>query len=313
MLNIRKAIAGELHKQARVNFPRRHVEVKGINDLYQADLVEMIPFSKINKNHKYILTIINCFTKFALAIPLKCKTADAVEQALAKVLKTHSMRNLQTDKGSEFFNYKVKKLLNMYGINHYFTHSEKKAVFVERFNKTLKNRMWRLFSERGNYKWLDILPKLVNEYNNGVHRTIGMKPNQVNESNEKAVLLRIVSQRRKYANKPKFSVGDSVRISRLPKTFGKGYHPRWSNEIYKIHLIQNTAPITYILKDFENNSIQGCFYEQELSKSAYKDCYLIEKVIKRRGDELLVRWLGFDKAHDSWIHKKDLIKKNENS
>lgn len=307
MLNARKGIASELHKQSRVNFPRRHVEVKGISDLYQADLVEMLPFSRTNRGYKYILTIINCFTKFAIAIPLKSKSADSIEKALSKVLKKYPMKHFQTDQGSEFFNLKVKTLLNKFNINHYFTYSEKKACIIERFNRTLKNRMWRLFSEQGSYKWLHILPKLVYEYNNKVHRTIGQKPVDVDESNEKEIFLRIISQRRKYVDKPKFSVGDHVRISRLSKTFGKGYTPRWSNEIYTVHSVQNTSPVTYILKDCRGEILRGGFYEQEVSKTKYKESYLIEKVIKSRGDKLLVRWLGFDKSHDSWIDRKDLI------
>lgn len=308
MLNTREGIANELHKQSRVNFPRRHVEVKGITDLYQADLVEMLPFSRVNRGYKYILTIINCFTKFAIAVPLKYKNAVIIEKALSKVFKTYPMKHFQTDQGGEFFNSKVKKLLNKFDINHYFTHSEKKACIVERFNRTLKNRMWKLFSERGSYKWLDILPKLVNEYNNKVHRTIGVRPVEVDQSNEKEILLKILSQRSDCSKKARFRVGDHVRVSRLMKTFSKGYHPRWSNEIYTIDSVRNTVPTTYVLKDYRGELIQGNFYEQELAKTRYKDSYLIEKVIKKSGDKLLVRWLGFDKTHDSWIDKRELIK-----
>lgn len=75
MSNIRAEVARELHKQSRKNFPTRHVELKGINDLYQADLVEM-PFFSVNNGYKYILTMINCFSKYAIAVPLKSKKAD---------------------------------------------------------------------------------------------------------------------------------------------------------------------------------------------------------------------------------------------
>lgn len=307
-MNVRASIAQELHKQARKNFHTRYVELKGLNDLYQADLVEMIPFSRINKGYKYIMTIINCFSKFAIAVPLKSKKAKEVEIALKPVLLKHSMRHFQTDQGSEWFNLNIKSLLNKFNINHYYTFSNKKASIIERFNRTIKGKMWRLFSEQGSYKWIYILPKLLNEYNNTVHRTIGMKPKDVNEFNEKEVLKRIIKGRKMIKTKQKFAVGDYVRISRATKEFNKGYWPRWSNEIYTVEKVQPTTPITYTIKDYRGDVLKGGFYQEELNKTNHPDSYLIEKVVRRKGDKLLVRWLGFDKSHDSWINKKELLK-----
>lgn len=305
-MSVRAGIAAELHRQSRINFPRRSVHLKGITDLYQADLVDMSSFSRANNGFKYILTIINCFTKYALAIPLRTKTAIEIESVLKPVLNKHSMKNFHTDQGTEFFNSRVKKLLKEHNINHYHTFSEMKASIIERFNRTLKNNMWKKFSELGSFRWLDILPKLIKTYNNSVHSTIGMKPVEVNRNNERNIFKRILSKQKMVSQKRKFNVGDKVRISRIQKQFSKGYWPRWSNEIYTVHKVQFTKPITYILKDEKNCVLEGGFYEQELSKTKFKNIYLIEKVLKKKGDKLLVRWLGFDKTHDSWISKKDL-------
>lgn len=299
-------IAKELHKQARINFPRRHVELKGISDLYQADLVEMIPFAKVNKGYKYIMTIINCFTKYGIAIPLKSKTGEEITINLEPVLKAFPMKLFQTDQGKEWLNSKVISLLSKYNVNHYFTYSDKKASIVERFNRTLKTKMWREFSVQGNHKWLELLPKLIDKYNDTVHRTTGVKPNEINKSNEKTILLHIIKNRKKHVLKQKFHVGDRVRISRQQKEFTKGYLPRWSNEIFTVWKVQPTRPVTYILKDYRGEILQGGFYQQELSKTKVTDTYLIEKVLKKKGDKLYVRWLGFDKSHDSWVNKKDL-------
>jgi len=307
MNKARTSIARELHKQARINFPRRYVELKGISDLYQADLVEMIPFHKSNKGYKYIMTIINCFSKFAIAIPLKSKKSHEVKIALQKVLLKHPMKHFHTDQGAEWFNHEVRSLLKSYNINHYATFSDKKASIVERFNRTLKTKMWRSFSEQGTYRWLELLPKLINNYNNTVHRTIGEKPAKVTKKNEKVVLLNILRNRNRYIVKQKFDVGDNVRISRSQNVFTKGYLPRWSNEIFTVWKVQHTQPVTYILKDSKGEILKGGFYQEELSKTRMKDIFLIEKVVKRKGDKLLVRWLGFDKSHDSWIDKKDLL------
>lgn len=179
----RQQVVNELHKPARRNYVRRRVIMKGMNDLLQADLVEMIPYAQMNKNYKYLLTIIDTFSKFAWAIPIKTKSAPDVSAALDSVLKTlkYPPKNLQTDDGKEFFNARVKKLMAEYNINHYSTFSGLKASIVERFNRTLKNRMWKQFSMQGTYKWIDMVSGLVANYNNTKHRTIKMKPNQVSK------------------------------------------------------------------------------------------------------------------------------------
>lgn len=141
-MNFRKVIADELHRQVRKNFKRRRVIVKNSHDLYQADLVEMIPYSRINKGFKYILTMINCFTKFAFAVPLKSKTGVEVAQALEPILKKNKMANFHTDFGKEFYSSPVKKLLEKYGINHYSTFSGLKAQTVERWNRTFKQLLF---------------------------------------------------------------------------------------------------------------------------------------------------------------------------
>lgn len=307
MKNIRAKIARELHKQSRKNFPTRYVELKGINDLYQADLVEMKPFASVNKGYKFILTMINCFTKYAIAVPLKSKTSTEIVNALKPILENHKMKHFQTDQGTEFFNSKVQSLLKRHNINHYYTYTDKKASIVERFNRTLKGEMWKQFTELGNFKWLQILPLIIDKYNNKKHRTIGQKPIDVNKQNEQEVLLKILKSRSHKIYKSKFNVGDKVRISLRFKHMTKGYWPRWSNEIYTVWKVQHTNPPTYILKDFKGEVLKGGFYHEELSKTKFDDVYLVQKVIRRKGNKLLVRWLGFDSTHDSWIDEKELV------
>lgn len=295
--------------QARRNFPTRNVELKGIDDLYQADLVEMIPYARTNKGYKYIMTVINCFSKFAFAVPLKTKSSDEIVSALEPILSHHKMKHFHTDEGKEWYNSKVRSLLSKHGINHYSTYSAKKASIVERFNRTLKTMMWRRFTEQGHYRWLSLLKELVNEYNGKVHRTIGLRPVDVTSKNEGEVRYNIMAavRRRPKANTDRFSVGDKVRISKYKKTFDKGYLPNWTNEVFEIERVQPTIPVTYLLKDGRGESLKGGFYAQELSKTRYGDVFLVEKVLRKKGDRLFVRWLGYDKSHDSWIDKKDLI------
>lgn len=164
----RKAIINELHKSARKNYTRRHVNVKGIDDLWQADLVDMQPYAKDNKNFKYLLTVIDVFSKKAFVRPVLNKSANIITSAMQDILHENKKNpaHLQTDNGTEFHNRIFKNLMVQKRIKFYSTYSILKASVVERFNRTLKNKMWKQFSPQGSYKWLHILKNLINDYNN---------------------------------------------------------------------------------------------------------------------------------------------------
>lgn len=308
-LNIhRKKIIDELHKSPRKNFPRRYVNVKGINDLWQADLVEMQPYAKINKNYKYLLTVINVFSKKAYAKPILNKTASHVTHAMNEILNESSSRpnHLQTDNGTEFHNKMFKDLMKKNEINFYSTYSSLKASVIERFNRTLKNKMWKQFSYQGSYKWLNLLDELIETYNNARHRTIKMAPNAVNNNNEKNILHTIYNRPSIWL-KNKFKIGDVVRISKYKSVFDKGYTPNFSTELFKIISVNKKSPVTYLLEDMKNNPIAGQFYEMELQKTKYPDSYLVERVLKKRGARVFVKWLGFPSSENSWINKSALF------
>lgn len=301
-------IAEELHKPARKNYPRRNVIMRGIDETWQADLVDMTAYAQHNNGYKYLLTIIDIFSKYAWVVPTKSKSGKDVTNAINSVLKMGRVpQKLHVDQGKEFYNNEFKTLLQRYGITLYSTFSNLKASICERFNRTLKGKMWKQFTLRGTYKWTDILMDLVSTYNDTKHRTIGMKPKAVTKQNEKS-LLRNVYRRFHVTRtqKIKFKIGDKVRISKYKHVFEKGYTPNWTTEIFTITKVQNTHPVTYKLIDYQNNPIEGGFYQEELSTVKYPDIYLVEKVLRRSGEKVLVKWLGFDNSHNSWIAKSDL-------
>jgi hypothetical protein len=300
----KRDIAVELHKPARKNYIRRRVNVYGKNDLWQADLVEMIPYSKQNKGHKYILCVIDCFTKFAWVIPLKSKTAKEVSSAMSKILLKRTPKLLQLDNGKEFYNSTFDALMEKHNIHKYSTYSTMKACIVERFNRTLKEKMFREFTARGSHEWLSILPSLINEYNNSKHRTIGMTPVQA-DADPTTVKIK---QRKIVNGTIKFNVGDNVRISTYKGVFAKGYLPSWSTEIFKIIKINETLPTTYQLQDYSGKPIAGCFYPEEILKTNYPNDFLVEKIIRKKGNQIFVKWLGFDNTHNSWINTSDIRK-----
>lgn len=302
-------IVNEIHKYARKNFLRRNVILKDIDDLWQADLIDMQSFSKENSQYKYILTIIDAFSKYAWVYPLKHKNQITVTEAFKKILLSGRVpKNLQTDLGKEFYNSCFKHILEVYDINHYSTYSTKKASIVERFIRTLKSKLYKQFSLQGNYKWNDgTLDYIVKKYNSTFHRTIGMAPDEVNKNNKTKILQRYKSLQIPISKCSKFKVGDYVRISKYKGTFEKGYTPNWSTEIFRIAQIQNTRPITYLLKDARQRPILGAFYTEELQKTCHPDIYLIEKVLKRKGNQLYVKWLGLPLSENSWINKTNVL------
>ncbi len=289
------------------------MSIRGFKDLFQADLVEMIPYEKDNSGYRYMLTVIDTFSKYAWARPVLKKDAHNVTNAMRDILQSNDGARfkpphlLQTDKGKEFYNSIFQKMLADFNISLYSTFSTKKANYVERWNRTIKSKMWKEFSVRRSYRWIDILPRLVEAYNRSYHRTIKMAPANVQLQDEKKLLSLITSHLPNVAAKSKFKVGDIVRISHLKGVFEKGYTPNWSTELFKIKSVRATHPITYTLEDLNGSPIMGGFYREELLATRYPDIYLVEKVLKTRGNKVYVKFLGYDKSHNMWIPKSDIL------
>ena len=299
-----RQVINELYRGARRNYQRRKVIMHGVNDTYQIDLVEMIPYAKQNKNYKYILTVIDIFSKYAWAVAVKTKSSKDVGNAMRKILESgHVPRNIHSDKGKEFYNSEFKQLMNRYKINLYSTYTSLKASIVERFNRTLKTKMWKQLHLNGSYKWIAILPKLIESYNNTKHSTIKMTPKNAHTDNRRITqhLLNTVYTYKIEMKLPKFHIGDHVRISKQKHQFEKGYTANWTGEIFTIDKVQQTSPITYLLKDYKEEEIAGAFYEEELQHVKYPNVYLIEKIIRRRGDKIYVKWNSSMLSIDSFF------------
>lgn len=303
MIGVKEQVVLELHKPARRNFKRRHTLIKGFDDLWQADLMELLPYAKINKGYKYVLVVIDCYSKFVWTRPLKSKTGPETSKAVEDIFKQGRVpKNLQTDRGKEFYNVHWSKIMNAYRVNHYSTYSVKKAAIAERVIRTLKTLLYRAFSLRGKHLWMDILNEVTNTYNNRIHSTTKMKPSDVRPETNLGCF-----SHHKIMDKQKYKEGDVVRISKYKSQFAKGYTPNWSSELFKIYKVQLTNPTTYLLKDMSGQPILGAFYTQELQNAKYSDVYLVEKVLKRNKRNLYVKWLGLDNSHNSWINKHNVF------
>ena len=168
-----------LHKSCNKPRAYRKVMGKNIDDQWQADLVEMREFSKSNDGYNYILTVIDCFSKFGWVEPLKTKTGLETANAFSKIFESGRMpRKIHFDEGKEFYNKNVKDLLEKRNIDYFSTFSDKKASIVERWNRTLKSRTWKYFTEHETRQWIDVIQAIVNGYNNTYHTTIKMTPSR---------------------------------------------------------------------------------------------------------------------------------------
>ena len=203
-------------------------------------------------------------------------------------------------------------MLKFFNINHnikiYYTHSNLKAVVIERFNRSLRELMMKAFVKNNNTVWYNILPKLIKTYNNRYHRTIKMKPIDVNKSNEKHIKNTVYNYN--ITNKkPKYKINDIVRISlKRRQLFDKPTgNIKWSEELFKIHKINKSNVMTYQLKDINDEIIKGIFYERELLKTKNtSDEYIIEKILKTKGNQIYVKWRGYSNNFNSWVNKSDI-------
>ena len=203
------------------------------------------------------------------------------------------------DKGSEFYNASFKKWLQNNDIVMYSTHIEGKSVLAERLIGTLKSKIYKYMTSISKNVYIDKLDDIVDEYNNTYHTTIKMKPIDVEDNTY------INTDKKTNVKDPKFKVGDRVRISKYKNIFAKGYTPNWFEEVFIIKKAKNTVPWTYVINDLNGEEITGTFYEKQLQKTNQEE-FRIEKVIKRKGKQIYVKWKGYNNSFNSWIDKKTL-------
>jgi len=299
-----------LHKPKIKKFERNKIESPGIDNTFQADLIDLTKISPENNGYNFILTVIDVFSKYAWAIPLKDKTALSVLTAFKTIFEERSPLRLHTDEGKEFLNKNLKDYLKKMNIKHFVIYSEMKAAVVERFNRTLKEKMWRYFTYQKTKRYIDILPDLLSSYNNTYHRSIKMKPTEVDEKNEDQVWFNLYGEMPKQ-KKLKFNIGDKVRISKDKGLFDKGYTSNWKKELFVIKdIIYYNIPV-YKLMDLMNEEINGVFYEEELQKvSNTKNIYDIDKILKTKtvkGEkQYFISWDGYPEKFNSWVPASSL-------
>ena len=303
-----KQYTKELMKPATKTFERRNVNVFYNNDIWTGDLIDYSSLSKFNKGIKYLFCILDLYSRYAFVFPLKDKTSKTILNVF-KSFKTYC--NLfWVDRGSEFVNKEFKEFCKSKGIKIYHTNGESKAVFIERFNRTLKQKLSEYMIVNNTTKYINVLKDIVDEYNNSIHSSTKETPNSIyidgNKSNDIAI---------DFASKtPKFKIGDYVRISRIKGVFEKGYVPKWSKEVFKIINVDTLYPTMYEIEDQLGEKIEGKFYEPELQKTQLKDFAMIEKVIRTKVvngiKKYFVKYDGYDERYNEWVNEDKIEKRS---
>jgi len=308
-----------LHKPKIKKFIRKRVVIPFIDHTWQLDLMDVQKISDENDNFRFLLAVIDCFSKKAWVIKMKNKTGQATVEAFQQILDSTTRKPLkiQVDNGSEFYNKDFKRLCEKNNIKLYSTFSELKASIVERFNRTIREKLQRYFTHVDNNRYVEVLDDLVKSYNNTFHRSIKTLPNLVKKEDEAKIFLNLYKYNKKEGDLKeidlKFNVGDKVRISKSKTLFQKGYEQNWSFEYFLINKVIPTNPPTYILKDLTDEELSGSFYEKELQKVEQKEeVYRIEKILKTRTikkeKQFLIKWLGWPDKFNSWEPASNLKK-----
>ena len=264
-MNLKQKIAKEIFSPVVKKFDRIQIQTHYKDECWSIDLIDRSSLAKYNKNYKFIFTIFDNHTKFAWAIPLKDKSGKSTTTAFKKLIETSKRKpeKVWSDRGKEFYNKTFLDFLKQNEIQIYSTHSDLKAVFVERFNRTLLDLIKEPMYIEGKACWLNHINSALDKYNNRVHTTTRMTPF---EASNKPI------DPPTYVNKPKqpkFQVGDYVRVPEKRNIYSKGYTTNWNRELFKIQKINPTNPITYTLEDENNEQIAGKYYEQELLRSVF--------------------------------------------
>ena len=303
-----------LHKPVKRKFPHNKVIPLGWDTDWQADLCDMQKLKRYNFGYGYILTVIDVLSKYGWGVPVYTKSPVHVAAGFRKIMKASGRKpwRLATDQGKEFVTEPFQELMHNEDIQHFSPKSEIKCGVVERYNRTLKSRLWKYFTKNGTYNWINVLPKIVTAINNSKHRAIDCKPSSVNKDNADQLWLRLFGKKKKIKTGFNFTIGDRVRISRQKGLFEKGYATNFTEEIFTVAEQIDRDPPVYRLKDISGELLDGTFYALELVKVLEEDdVFMIEKILRRRTrdgiKEVFIKWKGYSRSHNSWEPESSIV------
>lgn len=314
------------HRPVVKTIEHRRVIVSAKHQQWDGDTINMTGFSADNQGWVYILILIDIFTRYVWTVPLKTLRGKEMVSALKSVFEEYHPEKLRTDKGTEFSNKDVKQYLTSMKVHHFTTTNVTKANYAERAIKTIKSRLTKYMDHKQTRRWYDVLESVTTGYNQTYHRSIQTTPTTALTSTHPDELwqnqynAKVPAEKRKPSKHPRptknpfeFKIGDRVKLPHMKAAFSKEYDEKWTGEVFTVmeRSIRQTIPV-YRVKDYDNEAIDGMFYENELQKVKVDDktVYNIERVLRKRTrnkiPEVLVKWQGWPDKYNSWLAESDL-------
>jgi len=314
---LRGEIVYTVHKPVIRNFKRNKIICTNMYEFSYSDLIDYSSYKDENDGYAFILCAIDGFSRFAKIVGLKRKDGNSVATALDSIFTRETPVNIITDNGREYNNSQVLNWCRENDVNLIAYADDKiKSSMAERLIRTLKSKIHKVFSMRGNHRWIDIIESVIESYNLSYHRIIRMCPNDVTPFHRKRLLKILYGVDSVLQLLPKTissPVNDTVRLVRSKAIFDKGYLPTHTEETFKVvnKYSKNTFPM-YSIEDKNKQPIKGKFYKQEIQTVLEPaDTYFrIEKILgsrKRNGKtEYKVRWLGYTSLFDSYVSAEEV-------
>ena len=311
------------HRYFRKHHPTARVIVGGINQLHQADLIDVSNLSIYNNGVKFLLIVEDVFSKFIWVQPLLNKANVSILQAFQKIYTDVSKfpSSLSTDKGTEFIGQLVKKFFAQHNVQYFTSEGNTKAQFVERTIRTFKKILYGLMDLNKTFSFIGFLQVAVQMYNSKVSSVTKFAPKEVSSANARQVFFNtygptlkdIVHLRIPPAHQSKlFDVGDFVRIAVNKGVFSKKYQNTFSAELFKIVEVVPNNPMQYKLADIQDEPIVGKFYPSELQKVDIRtEKMWVEKILEEKtinqNKMALVKWQNYGNKFTSWVFFSELI------
>ena len=271
--NIKIFINEIYSKPPKKYYPTNKTDIYHIDDIWSLDILDFKDYGpKNNRGYRYVLVVIDNFSKFGWTIPLKNKNAQTIKDSFENIL-INSKRKpnlIESDRGKEFYNNIFQDFLNKNNIKLYSRNTELGAVFAERFNRTIRDLLKKIVFEQGDAKWIDILPTITEQYNNRRHTSTKLSPKDASLRKNEGYVYKNLLDKRKKVN-PKFQINDLVRTADLKKTFSKGDTTNWSYELYKITEIINDTIPAYKIDSLKERYNESLLKKTELTLKQNKD------------------------------------------
>ena len=271
--NIKIFINEIYSKPPKKNYNTNKTDVYYIDDIWSLDVLDLKDYgTENNRGYRYVLVVIDNFSKFGWTVPIKNKNAQTIKDSFENIL-INSKRKpnlIESDRGKDFYNNIFQDFLNRNNIKLYSRNSSYGAVFAERFNRTIRDLLKKSVFEQGDAKWIDVLPKITKQYNNRIHSSTKLTPIQASlKKNEGFVYKNLLDKRKKIT--PKFQINDLVRTADLKKTFSKSDTTNWSYKLYKITEIINDTIPSYHIDNLKERYNESLLKKTELTMKESKD------------------------------------------